>query len=250
MCRSPRGTTCPLVRGTSSLSQYGSTRGRSSSQLDQASICRGSWVGASVGDVLTTSEGESLTECLDSRTKPRSARTRCACSCAPISTRMPGPAPPGSRGPRPRGLPGGKRRLPRALLHFIDSGVARASCEIPERLLRLGCCSSIYPALWAWRLRLSRAESAAACDPGTGGHDQSPVDDVRVLRPGAAPEVSVDDAGAPHLPPCTDEQPQLSIVERVTVAFLDRYLKGKRGALARMASAAERPGIAALQSVP
>ena len=30
--------------------------------------------------------------------------------------------------------------------------------------------------------------------------------------------------GAPHLPPYTDEQPQLGIVERVTIAFLDRYL--------------------------
>jgi len=56
--------------------------------------------------------------------------------------------------------------------------------------------------------------------------------------------------GAPHLPPYTDEQPQLAIVERVTIAFLDRYLKGNRGAVARMASEADRPGIAALQALP
>lgn len=56
--------------------------------------------------------------------------------------------------------------------------------------------------------------------------------------------------GAPHLPPYTYEQPQLSIVERVTVAFLDRYLKGNRRAVARMGAAADRPGIAALQAVP
>lgn len=56
--------------------------------------------------------------------------------------------------------------------------------------------------------------------------------------------------GAPHLPPYTSEQPQLSIVERVTVAFLDRYLKGYRGGLARMRSAADRPGLAVLQGNP
>lgn len=36
--------------------------------------------------------------------------------------------------------------------------------------------------------------------------------------------------GAPHLGPYTNEQPQLSIVERVTVAFLDRFLKRLPGA--------------------
>lgn len=56
--------------------------------------------------------------------------------------------------------------------------------------------------------------------------------------------------GAGHLPPYTYEQPQLSIVERVTVAFLDRYLKGNRRAVARMMSAADRPGVAALHPVP
>jgi dienelactone hydrolase len=56
--------------------------------------------------------------------------------------------------------------------------------------------------------------------------------------------------GAPHLPPYTAEQPQLTIVERVTVAFLDRYLKGDLGAVARMRSLADRPGIAALKAVP
>jgi dienelactone hydrolase len=56
--------------------------------------------------------------------------------------------------------------------------------------------------------------------------------------------------GTAHLPPYTYEQPQLSIVERVTIAFLDRYLKGSRGAVTRMESLADRPGIAALQADP
>ncbi len=56
--------------------------------------------------------------------------------------------------------------------------------------------------------------------------------------------------GAPHLPPYTVEQPQLTIVERVTIAFLDRYLKGARAGLDRMRAAAARPGLARLQGAP
>jgi fermentation-respiration switch protein FrsA (DUF1100 family) len=56
--------------------------------------------------------------------------------------------------------------------------------------------------------------------------------------------------GAPHLGPYTGELPQLAIVERVTISFLDLYLKGVRGALARMVSAAHVPGIAQLHADP
>jgi dienelactone hydrolase len=56
--------------------------------------------------------------------------------------------------------------------------------------------------------------------------------------------------GAPHLPPYTVEQPQLTIVERVTTAFLDRYLKGARDGVRRMRAAGRRPGLADLRAVP
>jgi dienelactone hydrolase len=56
--------------------------------------------------------------------------------------------------------------------------------------------------------------------------------------------------GAPHLGPYTDEQPQLGIVERVTVAFLDSYLKHERAALRRMQAAGNVPGVAALHADP
>jgi predicted dienelactone hydrolase len=39
--------------------------------------------------------------------------------------------------------------------------------------------------------------------------------------------------GAPHLGPYTNQQPQLGIVERVTIAFLDRYLKRQPRSIAR-----------------
>ncbi|MFL5864902.1 MAG: alpha/beta hydrolase family protein [Solirubrobacteraceae bacterium] len=56
--------------------------------------------------------------------------------------------------------------------------------------------------------------------------------------------------GARHLPPYTHEEPQLSIVERVTIAFLDRYLKRARNGLSRIHRAAERPGVAGLVARP
>jgi fermentation-respiration switch protein FrsA (DUF1100 family) len=55
--------------------------------------------------------------------------------------------------------------------------------------------------------------------------------------------------GAPHLGPYTNEQPQLRVVERVTIAFFDRYLKGDRAALGRMVRAGDVPGVSHLAVV-
>ena len=54
--------------------------------------------------------------------------------------------------------------------------------------------------------------------------------------------------GAGHLPPYTTEEPQLGVVERVTTAFLDHYLK--HGSLDRIAQAADAPGVATLVKAP
>ena len=56
--------------------------------------------------------------------------------------------------------------------------------------------------------------------------------------------------GAPHLPPYTTEEPQLGIVERVSIAFLDRYLKGAADGTAQMRSAGDQAGLAALTALP
>lgn len=55
--------------------------------------------------------------------------------------------------------------------------------------------------------------------------------------------------GAPHLPPYTYEQPQLGIVERVSVAFLDHYLKGE-GSARQIAQAGNLAGIARVDAEP
>ncbi len=56
--------------------------------------------------------------------------------------------------------------------------------------------------------------------------------------------------GAPHLPPYTTEQPQLGIVERVSIDFFNRYLKQARGMLRAMAGAGNVRGVATLTADP
>jgi predicted dienelactone hydrolase len=56
--------------------------------------------------------------------------------------------------------------------------------------------------------------------------------------------------GAEHLPPYSDQEPQLTIVERVTIAFFDAYLKHRRGALQRLVSLGSVPGVASLLAQP
>jgi dienelactone hydrolase len=56
--------------------------------------------------------------------------------------------------------------------------------------------------------------------------------------------------GAEHLPPYSSQQPQLGIVERVTIAFLDAYLEQRPGALARLVSLGQVPGTASMSAEP
>jgi fermentation-respiration switch protein FrsA (DUF1100 family) len=102
--------------------------------------------------------------------------------------------------------------------------------------------------------------------PGVGGYDfrtpsppllavQGLADTINLpattyafFDPAPPPKFLLTLPGAPHLGPYTNEQPQLGVVERVTVAFLDRYLKGGRRALARMVAAGNVPGVAHLQA--
>jgi dienelactone hydrolase len=65
-----------------------------------------------------------------------------------------------------------------------------------------------------------------------------------------APKYLLTLPGAPHLGPYTDLQPQLGIVERVTIAFLDRYLKNEHGAVEQMRAAGNVSGVAALRAEP
>jgi dienelactone hydrolase len=65
------------------------------------------------------------------------------------------------------------------------------------------------------------------------------------------PKYLLDLPGASHLPPYSTQQPQLGIVERVTIAFFRAYLGGAGGGAAqRIAALGNVPGVATLSAQP
>jgi dienelactone hydrolase len=56
--------------------------------------------------------------------------------------------------------------------------------------------------------------------------------------------------GAEHLGPYSDQEPQLAIVQRVTIAFLDAYLKHSARALKRLSSLGDVPAVTSLLANP
>jgi fermentation-respiration switch protein FrsA (DUF1100 family) len=81
---------------------------------------------------------------------------------------------------------------------------------------------------------------------GTGDTVNAPRSTYRLFSAAPAPQFLLQLWGAPHLGPYTTEQPQLGIVERVTLAFLDRYLEHMPGARWRLWAAGDVPGRARL----
>jgi dienelactone hydrolase len=65
-----------------------------------------------------------------------------------------------------------------------------------------------------------------------------------------APKYLLEVLGAAHLPPYSTQQPQLGVVERVTIAFLRHYLEHVPGSLSRMTKAGNVPGVATLDADP
>jgi dienelactone hydrolase len=104
--------------------------------------------------------------------------------------------------------------------------------------------------------------------PGVGGFAFAPGSPPLLATQGTADTVNLPSAtnaffdaarrpkyllsliGAEHLPPYSSQQPQLSIVERVTIAFLDGYLKHRPGALERLVSLGSVPGTASMIAEP
>jgi dienelactone hydrolase len=81
---------------------------------------------------------------------------------------------------------------------------------------------------------------------GTADTVNSPSSTYNYFSLARPPKFLLSLLGASHLPPYTSQQPQLGIVERVTIAFLDRYLKHAPGAKARMWRAGNVPHVATL----
>jgi dienelactone hydrolase len=62
---------------------------------------------------------------------------------------------------------------------------------------------------------------------GTADPINAPATSAAYFRLANRPKFLLWLLGASHLPPYTTEQPQLGIVERTTIAFLDHYLRGR-----------------------
>jgi predicted dienelactone hydrolase len=124
---------------------------------------------------------------------------------------------------------------------------------------------------YASRFRDRRIDAAAILSgmeiPGLGGYDFARPSPPLLAVQGLADTINPPPAtlaffnlapppkylltlpGAPHLGPYTDEEPQLGVVERVTVAFFYAYLEGRRSETARMEAAGNLPGVATLRAV-
>ena len=83
---------------------------------------------------------------------------------------------------------------------------------------------------------------------GTADRVNFPASTYHFFRRAPQPKFLLSLLGAPHLGPYTTEQPQLGIVERVTIAFLDDYLKHNTGAAIAMAQAGNVPRLARFSS--
>jgi dienelactone hydrolase len=85
---------------------------------------------------------------------------------------------------------------------------------------------------------------------GTADTTNRPIFTYAFFNLAPRPKFLLTLVGASHLPPYTTEQPQLGIVERVAIDFLDAYLKHARGELQAMSSAGNVRGLATLQADP
>lgn len=83
---------------------------------------------------------------------------------------------------------------------------------------------------------------------GTADTINAPATTAGFFRLARRPKFLLWLLGASHLPPYTDEQPQLGIVERVTTAFLEHYLRDRP--LRRLDLAARNPGLTRFTADP
>ena len=85
---------------------------------------------------------------------------------------------------------------------------------------------------------------------GTADTTNLPDNTYQYYAAASAPKFLLRLLGAEHLPPYTTEEPQLGVVERVSIAFLDRYLTGSRSAVGEISAYGDLAGIAAVTADP
>jgi dienelactone hydrolase len=101
-----------------------------------------------------------------------------------------------------------------------------------------------------WRYRYRPGGPPLLAAQGTADKINLPHYTYSFFRAARRPKFLLSLIHAGHLPPYTAEQPQLGIVERVSVDFLDRYLKGDSLGVAALSRDGRRAGIAALTADP
>lgn len=82
---------------------------------------------------------------------------------------------------------------------------------------------------------------------GTADSVNSPSNTYSYFESAARPKYLLRLLGAEHTAPYQDEQPHLGIVERVSTAFLDTYLRREASAATRLAALGSVPGRSTLQ---
>ena len=83
---------------------------------------------------------------------------------------------------------------------------------------------------------------------GTGDTTNNPNNTYAYFDAAPGPKYLLKLLGAEHLPPYTTDQRQLRVVERVSAAFFDGYLKGVFVARRRIAQAGNIGGVSTLTS--
>jgi dienelactone hydrolase len=97
---------------------------------------------------------------------------------------------------------------------------------------------------------LRRGSPALLAIQGTGDPINPPGSTYAFFNAARRPKFLLKLLGAGHETPYTYQQPQLGVVERVSIAFFDRYLRGRRDALSEIVKAGRRRAVAALVAQP
>jgi fermentation-respiration switch protein FrsA (DUF1100 family) len=97
---------------------------------------------------------------------------------------------------------------------------------------------------------LSPARAPLLAVQGTADTVNEPRYTYDFFRAARQPKFLLRLLGAEHLPPYTRQQPQLSIVARASLAFLDAFLRHSAGALAQLPNLGNVAGTAVLTGMP
>ncbi len=135
-----------------------------------------------------------------------------------------------------------------------DGGVTALLAAYGRRFRdpRIGAAVVLSGAEWSGvgGYDLSRRRAPLLAVQGTADTVNEPRFTYDFFRAARQPKFLLRLLGAEHLPPYTRQQPQLSIVERVSTAFLDAYLKGRPTALAQLPLLGNIAGTAVLTGAP